>query len=295
MQVKAKEGTIFKGSIVIGADGVHSQTRTLMQDLAQQFTGLNEGNPMVSSFHGVFGRASNDDVHLEPNTLFESRGAGTVIQCTGNRHTLQFVTLTPLYQQNTNRTSYNREEMETYAASIADIAINDGITFGDIWRHADKARTIMVDQEEGILRHWYHGRIVLVGDAVHKGTSVNGLGMTCGLHSAAALANELHDLASVAHNDLSTALLNQAFERYQLSRESECKIIWSGGCRMVREATKRSWINWFWDAYILPWIDMENICKGILISLLLIRHGQVLSYVPFDGKHGRVPWVRQSA
>ncbi|OTA57981.1 FAD/NAD(P)-binding domain-containing protein [Hypoxylon sp. EC38] len=292
VSVKTKNGGIFVGSIAIGADGVHSETRGLMQKIAERSTGFNEGNPMLSTFYGIFGRASIAHLSIEPKVLYESRGAGTVIQCTRAKQDLQFVTLTPLPQQTAGRTSYTKKEIDSYAGSIADIAVCPGVKFGDIWQHADKTTAVLVNQEEGFLKSWYHDRIALVGDAVHKSTSVNGLGMTCGLHSAAALANELQSLNTAIANNPSTLLLGEAFSRYQQVRESECKKIWSGGYSMIREATSKSWTSRLWDAYILPWIDMENFARGILISILLIRHGQLLSYVPFESKNGRIPWAR---
>ena len=50
----------------------------------------------------------------------------------------------------------------------------------------------MVNQEEGYCDKWYHGRIVLAGDAAHKVTSVTGMGFNMGISSAVVLANELY-------------------------------------------------------------------------------------------------------
>lgn len=291
VHVKLEDGTIIKGSVVIGADGVHSQTRTFVQKRSDQKSAaaLSDANVMSSHFYGVFGQASNADLQVEREVLFESRGAGTVIQCVATKDNVHFVSLTPKPQHVSphDTTRYTKEAMETYATSISDVAVCPGITFGNIWKHADKTTTVMVSQEEGFLNRWSSDRIVLVGDAVHKMTSVNGLGMNCGIHSAAALANEIQKL-----EDHSTAQLGMAFARYQRVRETECRVIWSQGYKTIREVTKKSWINRIWDTYVLPWIDIESFAKGILVSVLLIRYGQILSYVPFDRKQGRVPWAQ---
>ncbi|KAI1274049.1 FAD/NAD(P)-binding domain-containing protein [Xylaria sp. FL0933] len=288
VDVKLKDGTIVNGSFVIGADGVHSHTRRLMQKVERQSTKLSAQDVMIPSFYGIFGQASNLDLQIEPEVLLESRGAGTVIQCIATKANVHFVSLTPRPQDELrHNTKYTKEAMETYATSISDVKICPGVTFADMWKRADKTRAVMVNQEEGFLDSWFHDRIVLVGNAVHKTTSVNGLGMNCGVHSAAALANEIRNL-----EDSSTAQLRDAFARYQQNREAECRVIWSQGYKTIREVTKRSWINWAWDTYVLPWVDIESFAKGILVSLLLIRHGQILSYVPFDSKQGRISWTR---
>ncbi|KAI0003940.1 hypothetical protein F4779DRAFT_630534 [Xylariaceae sp. FL0662B] len=289
VRVHLKNGATVEGSLVIGADGVHSKTRKLMHKLAKDTA----EESMVSSFYGIFGQASVMNLPVEPEVFFESRGAGAVIQCLGTQERLQFVALKPLPKPSAEHRRYTREDAEQFAASIEDVAICPGITFKDIWTRANKNISRMLNQEEGFMTRWYYDRIVLVGDSAHKSTSVNGLGMTCGLHSAAVLANLLQGLASAAELQPSVAALNKAFALYQKERESEVKPIWNGGYSMIREVTQRSWVNWFWDRYILPWIDVERFARGIIPSMSLIRHGNILSYVPFVGQQGRVPWVRR--
>ncbi|KAL3477604.1 FAD/NAD(P)-binding domain-containing protein [Aspergillus californicus] len=293
VSVSLKDGTVEKGSIVIGADGVHSKTRSLMQALAQIATGKAvDVDPMLSTFHGIFARGSNDDARVPPGVLFESRGSGAVIQCTATKDTVHFVTLKPLPSPTTERIRFTPKQMDEYAASLSHISICPGVKFQDLWRAADKSSARMLCQEEGFLETWHHDRIVLVGDAAHKGTSVNGLGLTCALHSAASLVNELQALlASRPSHPPSTDLLDQAFGRYQTVRQAEAKPIWQQGHAMVREVTSAGWRTWFWDNYVLPWFDVETFGWGILVSLFVIRHGQMLQYVPFKGGHGSVAWV----
>lgn len=262
--------------------------------------------PMVSTFYGIFGRASNIDLGIEPEVFFESRGGGpggAVVQCLATKGIVQFVTLKPLPGGPTSERSprYSDEEMDAYAASLADVAVCPGVTFGDVWAKVQRKSTRMLNQEEGFLDNWFFDRIVLVGDAVHKSTSVNGLGMTCGLHSGAVLANELHSLLSRQYEkkkeeedeEPSTEELEGAFRRYQEDRKTEVKPIWNGGHAMIREVVKKGWVSWFWDRFVLPWCDMETFAKGLLVSVLLIRQGQILRFVPFEGRGGRVPWARK--
>ncbi|KAL4957403.1 FAD/NAD(P)-binding domain-containing protein [Aspergillus filifer] len=305
IRVHLKDGTVEAGSILIGADGVHSRARSAMQSSPQAQLQSDVSNPtpgkgkMTSTFHGIFGQASNKTLNIEDAVFFESRGAGTVIQCTATKNSIYFASLTrlPAPEEGSIPHRYNTEEMEQYAASIAHVRICPGVTFGDLWSHADKNRCRKLNQEEGLLERWHSGRIALVGDAAHKSTSVNGLGLTCGLHSAAALANELQGLLSSSSGSPrhvpSNSEIESAFARYQNTRYSEVDNIWEAGHAMVRETTSVSWGNWFWDRYILPWVDLEVLVWGFVVSIMLIRHGQVLGYVPFRGREGVVPWRRK--
>lgn len=285
--VHLHDGNQVEGSIVIGADGVHSRVREMMYMHAGKTT-----EHMASNFHGIFGWADISDLPIEREVFFESRGAGAVIQCLGTPDKLQFTTLKPLRETVTRRQRYSRQEMEDYAVSLADVKICPGIAFKDIWARADKDSARMLNQEEGFMSHWHHNRIVLVGDAVHKSTSVNGLGMTCGLHSAAVLANLLQELVASTGQSPSVKELDDIFSLYQQERQAEVKPVWDRGYSMLREVTKGSWLSWLWDKYVLPWIDIEELLRGWIPSLVLIRYGNILSYVPFVGEQGSVRWLR---
>ncbi|KAL4804211.1 FAD/NAD(P)-binding domain-containing protein [Aspergillus unguis] len=285
VQVHLQDGTVEHGSIVIGADGVHSQTRSIMQSLAG-----NDQNPMVPSFNGIFGRASNLKLGIGEAFLWESRGGGTVIQAFATKESVNFATLTavpdtgkPVQQR------YSAEEMEAHAVSIGHVAVAPGIRFRDLWAHADKSSCMMLNQEEGLLGKWYHGRIVLVGDAVYKTTSVNGLGLTLGMHSAAALANELQALVEVEPRPTEKEL-QWAFSRYQTAREGEVQWLWKDGYGMIRELSTDAWRNWLYAKIVLPWWDLECFAWGLVVALLIVSHGQVLQYVPFKENKGVVAW-----
>lgn len=256
----------------------------------QVMAGMKEETPMVTSFHGVLGRAPNH-LNMEEGIFFESRG-DIGIQCSAEEGTIYFATLKPLAVPTRERKRYTPAEMEAHAASVGDVWVAPGVQFKDIWAIADKSRTIMLNQEEGWADKWYHNRVVLVGDSAHKATSINGLGLTNGIHSAAALANELERLLEI-NNQPSTGLVTQTFDRYQALRQDEAKVVCTRGWNMIREITRKTWTNWFWDRFVLPWVDVESVARGLIVSMMLVRHGQILGYVPFFGQEGSIAWVRR--
>ncbi|QSZ36226.1 hypothetical protein DSL72_007352 [Monilinia vaccinii-corymbosi] len=295
VDVQLQNGDVERGSIVIGADGVHSQTRLKMHEAASR-SGLDtsmDENSMVASFHGIFGSASNQALRLPEGIVYESRGAGAVIQCVATPRIVYYVTLKELHSPIAQRVRYTAVDMEDYAEEIGDVALCPGYRFRDLWQHADKGQARKLNQEEGILKRWSWGRVVLVGDAVHKTTSVNGLGLTCGLHSAAALVNELARVVS-GEGEVDMENIERAFQRYQAEREGEARQIWGDGYKIIRDVTSKRWVSRFWDEWVLPWIDIEKFWGGALVSWLLIRHGQILGFVPFKGEEGKVSWARKT-
>ncbi|KAI1116944.1 hypothetical protein F5Y14DRAFT_405827 [Nemania sp. NC0429] len=107
--------------------------------------------------------------------------------------------------------------MGEFAASFFDINVAPGVKFGDIWDDFDKPSARLVNQEEGVAKLWYHDRIVLVGDSAHRTTSISGLGVNVGLHSAALIASELRKCLAL-NKTPNTDVLSQLFERYQRFR-----------------------------------------------------------------------------
>jgi plasmid stabilization system protein ParE len=75
------------------------------------------------------------------------------------------------------RTRYGEEDMEDIAMKYAAHAVSQTVTFGDLWE--TKIRAKLANLEEGVFQHWHSGRIVLVGDSVHKVIPRHGLCCHC--------------------------------------------------------------------------------------------------------------------
>ncbi len=102
--------------------------------------------------------------------------------------------------------------MDGFATSFFNINVAPGVKFGDISDDFDKPSARLVDQEEGVAKLWHHDRIVLLGNSAHRVTSISGLGVNVGLHSAALLASELQKCL-VLDKTPDTIVLSQLFER----------------------------------------------------------------------------------
>lgn len=64
------------------------------------------------------------------------------------------------------RVRYTDTDVQETAARLMDIPITATVLFGELWNSRTKAG--LVPLEEGVLDNWHSGRIVLVGDAIHK-------------------------------------------------------------------------------------------------------------------------------
>jgi hypothetical protein len=64
------------------------------------------------------------------------------------------------------RRRYTEADMEALVSKILECPITETVVFGELWKRRLKAQ--MISLEEGVLEHWFFGRIILAGDAIHK-------------------------------------------------------------------------------------------------------------------------------
>ncbi|KAI2622454.1 FAD/NAD(P)-binding domain-containing protein [Hypoxylon sp. NC1633] len=288
VKVFLKDGTLERGSVVIGIDGVHSKTRELMHELKSGPNKTSSEEPMVATYHSVYAKAPNLQ-GIEAGIFYETRGTGASTQLVTSQDMLYFVLTKALPEPTTKRTRYTRDQMEEHAQSFFDTALAPGVKLQEVWTNVDKESARLVNQEEGIAKLWHHGRIVLVGDSVNKTTSISGLGANCGMHSAAVLASEIQKLLA-SNPDPDTQSLDETFARYQRFRSKESKRIYDFGYNVTRRVTWSTWSYWFTDRVLLRWLNPDKMMETNVYPM--ISNGQVLSYVPFEGKKALVPWRR---
>lgn len=61
---------------------------------------------------------------------------------------------------------FSKDDAEKYAHTFRDQKLTETTTFWDLWEN--RVTSHMTVLEEGVLGHWHFGRIVCLGDSVHK-------------------------------------------------------------------------------------------------------------------------------
>src|SRR5690242_5290382 len=222
--VTCANGKTYSGSMVLGVDGVHSQTRKIMHRLSAESrfsASKNPEPPFSSSYRCLWSNL--------PRPCEAGQGSDTqskdrsVMWLTGRDRAWIF-----LYEKLSEPTKepkrYTKAEMDSFAASFADWPVNEVLKIKDVYNSSTAG---MSNLEEGILEHWNLGRIVLAGDSCHKFTPNAGLGFTNGIQDVALLCNLLHDVVrSSMNSDISEDTLQQVFKEYQSSRKEALKFDW---------------------------------------------------------------------
>ncbi|KAI1326461.1 hypothetical protein F5Y16DRAFT_410852 [Xylariaceae sp. FL0255] len=289
VRVHLKDGTVVEGSIVVGADGVHSRVRGAMEKARRKEIPSTPATLMTASYQSIYALVPNRR-GIKDGQLVEMRGSGHAVNVLASPTQLMVILYRRLPTPTTAPVRYTIDEMDQFAESFMDMTVAPCVLFRDIWGDFDKKEARLVNQEEGVAKIWHHKRTVLLGDSACKMTSASGLGLNVGLDSAALLASELQRCL-VSNPDPDTRLLTDVFERcmYQRSREKECERQFSFAYNTTRTITWSSWGYWIFDRFIFRLIGMEKVAATIYS---MVSDGQILSYVPFERRQTSIPWLR---
>ncbi|KAI3324574.1 FAD/NAD(P)-binding domain-containing protein [Xylariaceae sp. AK1471] len=289
VRVRLSDGSVEEGSIVIGADGAHSRTRAIMQRLAkeagQDFA--KEEEPIVSNYQIMYGRAKYVP-GVETGTFFETHGTYRSSQISADEHRMHFGIYRKLPNPMTEKKKYSEDEVAEFVEAFSDVSVMPNLTFKELYKNCEWTK--LINQPEGLLKHWYFGRVVLAGDSAAQMTAAAGMGVNNGLQSAIALVNKLHEALS-ENADPDTETLERAFEEYQNARREESRFICDMAARMIRMNTWDSYVGWFMGEYLLPWMisDEKMLTK---FGMEKIQNMRKLDFIQADLKSGKIPWAK---
>lgn len=305
--VACADGTFESGSIVIGCDGVHSTVRQTIHDLRSakrrsrsklslaSLVGSLGGDPgdddkpMKTSYYGLAGWIPLP-AGLEPGACYEVRSEpkGKTFHILTGEDAAYFIVYIHLEKPTRERTRHTESDAEAVAASLAGHRIAPGVTFGDLWRSRRWGR--LLDFQEGFLRRWYHGRAVLVGDAVHKLTPNAGLGLNAGWQGIAELTNRLRALVAGPGPGPDTRSIEKVFRGYQKSRSGTARATALFSSLYTRVVANQSLLYRFCDR-VTPAVGGDVALLNVLASPV-VRRSVVFDFLAErDYREGRVRWV----
>ena len=280
VEVACIDSTKYRGSIVLGADGVRSQTHRFMRDMALAASPASKwdvAEPFHATYRAIwcsFPRPS------EPGQAFETqhKDRGLVYFTGGERgYVLMFEKLKSPYMW---KPHYTDEDLRIAAASFDEFPVTEALKVKDVF--ANRQAAGMANLEEGIVKHWSWGRCVLAGDACHKLTPNSGLGFNNGVQDIVALCNGLHRaVAGAPDRNPDSSTLAAVFRRYESDRLKTIKGHAFVSTHLVRI---NSWANAAYYCvarYIMASKRIEYFTLKHVVSRF-IKQGLVLDYVSVE-------------
>lgn len=294
--VTCADGSTYEGSIVLGADGVHSQTRRLMRELALSKSPdaqVNEIEPFQHLYKTMWCSFPRQ-WKFSPGDHCISHGNKASLQFLNAQRRAWLFVYEKLDAPTTERVNFTEGDMAAFANRHAEMNIGDRLKVKDVFPL--KTSGGMANLEEGILPHWSGGRIVLAGDACHKFTPNAGLGFNNALQDVVALVNELHGLLQPGDKNIapSEKELSALFYRYQDARREGVLDDYNFSAHTTRLCAWPNTTYWLVDQYVIPAIPNFNNLMMKFKGSPAISKALCLDFVegeePFEGK---VPWVNR--
>ncbi|KAE8445117.1 hypothetical protein EG329_013719 [Mollisiaceae sp. DMI_Dod_QoI] len=228
--VKCEDGTEFTGDIVIGADGIHSRTRQEMQRYAKETgpPGLldKDESSITAEYTCIFGlstpiRTLNPgDGHVSTSIHHSS------LLFVSSSSLPQFFFFSKLPKKHIGSNSIPRftsSQMHAQVSEFQDFKVTEDVTLGELVRERKSMSYFAL--EEASHEVWTFGRVVCLGDAIHKMTPNLGQGGNQAIESAAVLTNCLLDLLNSTESSAKIGLeeLQNGLKKYQDLRKARAR------------------------------------------------------------------------
>ncbi|KAJ5377440.1 uncharacterized protein N7496_004849 [Penicillium cataractarum] len=293
VQVALTDGSIIRGDVLVGADGVHSRIRGELWRIARSETSDYPVSEMSQSircqYKCMFGISKRVE-GIPDNKSFKCYHKGRSYLCSGGQdgkfYWFVFVK-NPEVTIHTTIPRYKAQDAENLAAEIADDPLFLDVTFKDLYKN--RMSCVLVPLEEFVLKTCFFKRAILIGDSFHKMNPLLGQGGNSAIESAGLLADLLKStLDKNPHPDNDT--LQRIFQEFQ---EERCPRATS-----LMETTKKVQQMEILESPILEFLQLKVFGQlgGEQLGPILTAHSnsaRTLKYLPKTYRRGVVPLDEQ--
>ncbi|KAH7010872.1 uncharacterized protein B0I36DRAFT_257202, partial [Microdochium trichocladiopsis] len=273
VQVTYQDGHVEEGAILIGADGVRSRTRLCMEALQQHKSphDLDEKyqNPYRSTYRVLVSEVetlSNAPLHIKCDGV--NYGAATQY-LHGNKGSC-FALYEKLAKPSPRHHRYTEDDKREMLKRWSHLMVMPNYSVRDLKLTGDNIG--LYDCEEGLIPNWYHGRIVLVGDAVRKLDPRTGMGYNEGLIDLVVLINGIRDMFEVLspRQACSTiASLEKTFHDYEKTRTKNMSMVMRISKTFARVSAWLSWKDMVMARYLQPYLRLTDLCVAFILGPMI--------------------------
>ncbi|KAI1805388.1 putative monooxygenase [Daldinia bambusicola] len=270
--VECADGTVERGSIVLGADGVHSRIRQCMQAMEEgrSAPGTSERpkSPYLTTYRMFFGTMPVPPT-LRKNVNHECARERVSTQILTGNSQAWFGVYEALEKPTSERLKYTEKDKEEAIRKWGHLYAAPGVRVCDIF-DLQKGDYGMINLEEGRVDKWYWNRIVLVSDAIRKLEPHAGLGYNSGLSDVVVLVNKLRHLLETDPSP-NTRSLEAVFADYQNERKKEEPTIHSMSRARARVYAWLSTMDKIMTKYIVPYTNFAVYSTTCIYGRLVAR------------------------
>ncbi|CCF41015.1 FAD binding domain-containing protein [Colletotrichum higginsianum] len=271
--VHTKDGSVYEGDIVVGADGIHSTVRQEMWRIGHQqspgYFPQDEHSRVPVATRCIFG-ISKRPSNLPAGTQQMVHNMGwsyLIVGAPGNRTYWFLFEGVGETKYGKDIPRYTKEDTETLAMAHLKDPIYDNVTFGDIYKN--RIMATLVPLEEYVFEKWHYKRIACIGDASHKIDPISGQGGNGAIEAAAILTNALTDMLERNPKSQSAAVVEEALAQVHANRHARAKDLVASGHQLQQVLTGRSPVSKPVINYLIPLMKEDGflgtavpICKA---------------------------------
>lgn len=289
--VTCADGTSYEGSMVIGADGVGSVSRKAIRSLAlatgQRTADMDEERPFLSSYRALwFSTPRPERISVGSGAI--SFGSPASIQVVTGDDTSYIFLYERLRTDTKEKVVYTDKDIGDMVRTWGHLLTPGGYRVDHLF--AKRERVALINLDEGVVKTWSAGRIVLVGDAVHKFTPSSALGYNNGIQDVAVALNEIIRLVHHDGNP-SVEALEAAFARYQATRTSILHKDYQASAMATRSQSYDNVVLWAVCVLLVPYFGfLQRFLINVGVNERL-RESWPLEFLPgTEPFHGKIPW-----
>ncbi|KAI0015199.1 FAD/NAD(P)-binding domain-containing protein [Xylariomycetidae sp. FL0641] len=273
---RTQDGRSFPGHLLVGADGVHSAARRHVRR-CQGVPAAADADDIRCRFAALFGKARFDRlVRGGSNTV--NHGTSIQVMSTGTRCYYFLNVALPRELRGREIAPFSEQDERALARKHWDKPLAGATcTFGDMYARTE--RSALVPLQQYTLKGWHSGRVLLLGDAVHKPHPGTAQGAAMCFEDSATLLNVLHaHLGRAPRASAATAArLGAVFAEVERRRYARVKAVVDLSFRAEAAYTWQNAALRFALMHVAPRLGHDLL---VLLFLSTVRAGPRLTGLP---------------
>ncbi|KAL5356121.1 hypothetical protein BJX96DRAFT_185601 [Aspergillus floccosus] len=247
VNVTTADGSTYIGSLVVGADGIHSKVRSIMRALGNElqpgyFT-PDEEDRVPCYYRCSFGIAQHvPGWAVGEQNIVTGRGQSQLVVSGPDDRVYWFLfDRLPEVKYGKDIPKYTKQDEAEFVKANATRAITEKVTFGQVFE--SQLQSTLTPLHEVVFKKWFFKRVITLGDSAHKPNPISGQGGNGAIESCAELVNAIlrkRKSRGGRLDNLTDEDIFDIFTETQSARHDRAEMI-------VREAHQRQALDAFED------------------------------------------------